>query len=79
MKPHELKPDDLVRWTRKFLRSTGQYTGAPIDGRVERIIQGGCWDGWPVVQWCHAPEGEAHPVNPANLQRAPDHRRRSAS
>ncbi|MDP3766913.1 MAG: hypothetical protein Q8S13_02765 [Dehalococcoidia bacterium] len=30
-------PGDIVKYTSKFLRSTGWYTNVPIDGRVESV------------------------------------------
>lgn len=34
MKAHTFKPGDIVRFTAKFLKSTGMVTGAPKDGKV---------------------------------------------
>lgn len=47
-RPGELQVGDLVKYTAKFMQSTGMYTGGPIDGKVvapgmnERFVQ---------VQW----------------------------
>jgi hypothetical protein len=66
LKPGEAQVDDLVKWTSKFLRNTGQYVGAPIDGKVMSLIESGSWAGWPRVQWSDSTEVTA--VNPANLE-----------
>lgn len=61
----ELHEGHIVRFTRNFLRSTGQTAGAPINGKVV----GFGWKNWPRVHWSDRDdEADAVLVNPCNLE-----------
>jgi hypothetical protein len=62
---------DVVKWTSKFLKSTGQYTDVPKDGKVVRLSDmedDGVY--YPIVQWCDRPVGDVCAVNPHNVMHA---------
>jgi len=74
-KTKKFEKGDIVRHTASFLRSTGQYKGASINGLVTGFTTIG-GDKFPMVQWNDYPEGEVVPVHPANLEFDPRARRR---
>lgn len=73
-KTKKFQKGDIVRYKANFLRSTGQYKGASINGLVTgfQTIGG---DKFPVIQWNDYPEGEVVPVHPGNLELDPRARR----
>lgn len=68
-KVKQFLPGHIVRHTGDFLRSTGQYAGAPINGRVEYLESGRWSEGWPYVLWSDADKPRL--VNPANIELDP--------
>lgn len=71
-KPGELQVGDLVKYTAKFMQSTGMYTGGPIDGKV--VADGGSMgDQFVQVHWNDRDEPVM--VNVANimLKHKPDY------
>jgi hypothetical protein len=73
-KAKEFKVGDTVRYTGKFLRSTGQYTGTPVNGKVVGLVKMGSGM-FPRVKWSD-PEWGTMTVAPANLEHDPRHRRK---
>jgi hypothetical protein len=71
-KTKQFKPGHIVRLTGEFMRNTGQFVGAPINGRVEALQPFGKAV-WPVVLWSDADEPRL--VNPANIELDPRARR----
>lgn len=68
------KIGDIVKYTSKFLRNTGQYTGVPINGKVIGYSDMG--DSFVKVMWS---DGYSATVNVANIMPAknPDYSSRS--
>lgn len=77
-KPGDFVEGDIVRYTGKFLRSTGMLAGAPINGKVVKVKSGGGFaSGWPYVEWSDRDWGaEPMLVNPINIEFDPRFRRR---
>jgi hypothetical protein len=69
-KPKQFKVGQIVRHTGEFLRNTGQFVGAPINGRVEALKpMMPNQPSWPVVLWNDADEPRM--VNPVNIELDP--------
>ena len=60
----KFKHGDIVRYTGKFLRNTGQAVGVPINGKVVSASVA-----FTYVLWCDRSDRVA--VNPANLELDP--------
>lgn len=73
-KTKKFQKGDIVRYTANFLRSTGQYKGASINGLVTGFQSIG-GEQFPMIQWNDYPEGEVVPVHPDNLELDPRARR----
>lgn len=73
-KTRSFKEGDIVRYTTNFLRSTGQYTGVPINGKVVGTTKIGDTV-YPMVHW--SDRDEAVPVHPGNLELDPRRRKRN--
>lgn len=62
------RPGDRVKWKSSFLRSTGQYTGVPVDGIVQEGSGGMDPSRFVMVLWSDRTEPVL--VNTANIMRA---------
>lgn len=71
--PAKFAEGDVVRYTAKFLKSIGSYTGNPINGKIVGFTKMGAGKEFPLVHWSDADEAVA--VHPGNIELDPRSKR----